>query len=310
MSAVTVIDLRGATRSSGLAIWGPLVALWLIWGSTYLGIAVVGTSMPPMLANGFRFLVAALVLGGILVILRGPRFFAISREQLRSVATMGVALLGVGIGTVSMAEHYVPSGVTALLIAVMPLWVILLRMRAGDQPARLTLIGVAVGMIGLVLMLIPGGTRPVAGGDGDVVLWSVALMFSSFCWAFFSFRSTSYVFPKNTLVTTTYEMLFAGAALLGAGALRGERLHLEQVSTNSWWAWAYLIVASIAGYTAYTWLLGHAPLSLTSTYAYVNPVVAVLLGFLIIGEAITADVIVGLTVVVGGVALVVTGERR
>jgi drug/metabolite transporter (DMT)-like permease len=135
-------------------------------------------------------------------------------------------------------------------------------------------------------------------------------MFSSFCWAFFSFRSTSYVFPKNTLVTTTYEMLFAGAALLGAGALRGERLHLEQVSTNSWWAWAYLIVASIAGYTAYTWLLGHAPLSLTSTYAYVNPVVAVLLGFLIIGEAITADVIVGLTVVVGGVALVVTGERR
>jgi drug/metabolite transporter (DMT)-like permease len=286
------------------------VALWLIWGSTYLGIAVVGTSMPPMLANGFRFLVAALVLGGILVILRGPRFFAISREQLRSVATMGVALLGVGIGTVSMAEHYVPSGVTALLIAVMPLWVILLRMRAGDQPARLTLIGVAVGMIGLVLMLIPGGTRPVAGGDGDVVLWSVALMFSSFCWAFFSFRSTSYVFPKNTLVTTTYEMLFAGAALLGAGALRGERLHLEQVSTNSWWAWAYLIVASIAGYTAYTWLLGHAPLSLTSTYAYVNPVVAVLLGFLIIGEAITADVIVGLTVVVGGVALVVTGERR
>ena len=164
MSAVTVIDLRGATRSSGLAIWGPLVALWLIWGSTYLGIAVVGTSMPPMLANGFRFLVAALVLGGILVILRGPRFFAISREQLRSVATMGVALLGVGIGTVSMAERYVPSGVTALLIAVMPLWVILLRMRAGDQPARLTLIGVAVGMIGLVLMLIPGGTRPVAGG--------------------------------------------------------------------------------------------------------------------------------------------------
>ena len=310
MSDVTAIDLRGATRSSGLAIWGPLVALWLIWGSTYLSIAIAGTSMPPMLANGFRFLVAAMVLGGVLVILRGPRFLSISREQLRSVAIMGVALLGVGIGTVSMAERYVPSGVTALLIAVMPLWVILLRMRAGDRPARLTLIGVAVGMIGLVLMLLPGGTRPVTGGDGDVVLWSTALMFSSFCWAFFSFRSTRYVFPKNALVTTTYEMLFAGAALLGLGALRGERLHLDQVSSNSWWAWAYLIVASIGGYTAYTWLLGHAPLSLTATYAYVNPVVAVLLGFLIIGEAITSDVVVGLTVVVGGVALVVTGERR
>ena len=310
MSAVTQADTRGATRTSGLAIWGPLVALWLIWGSTYLNIAIVGTSMPPMLANGYRFVVASLILGGSLVIFRGPRFLAITLEQLRSVAIMGVALLGVGIGTVSMAERYVPSGVTALLIAVMPLWVILLRMRAGDRPARLTLVGVAVGMIGLVIMLLPGGTRPVSGGDGDVVIWSIALMFSSFCWAFFSFRSTRYVFPKNTLVTTTYEMLFAGAALLGVGALRGERLHLEQVSANSWWALAYLIVASIAGYTAYTWLLAHAPLSLTATYAYVNPVVAVLLGFLIIGEAITTDVIVGLTVVVGGVALVVTGERR
>ncbi|MCX6432206.1 MAG: EamA family transporter [Actinobacteria bacterium] len=307
---MTQVGTRRATRSSGLAIWGPLVALWLIWGSTYLNIAIVGTSMPPMLANGFRFVVAALVLGGVLVVARGPRFLAITLEQLRSVAIMGVALLGVGIGTVSMAERYVPSGVTALLIAVMPLWVILLRMRAGDRPARLTLIGVAVGMIGLVLMLVPGGTRPVSGGDGDVVVWSIALMLSSFCWAFFSFRSTRYVFPRNTLVTTTYEMLFAGAALLGVGALRGERLHLEQVSTASWWALAYLIVASIAGYTAYTWLLAHAPLSLTATYAYVNPVVAVLLGFLIIGEVITSDVIVGLTVVVGGVALVVTGERR
>ncbi len=308
--AVTQVDTRGATSSSGLAIWGPLVALWLIWGSTYLNIAIVGTSMPPMLANGFRFVVAALVLGGVLVVARGPRFLAVTREQLRSVAIMGVALLGVGIGTVSMAERYVPSGVTALLIAVMPLWVILLRMRAGDRPARLTLIGVAVGMIGLILMLVPGGTRPVSGGDGDVVVWSIALMFSSFCWAFFSYRSTRYVFPRNTLVTTTYEMLFAGAALLGMGALRGERLHLEQVSADSWWALGYLIAASIAGYTAYTWLLAHAPLSLTATYAYVNPVVAVLLGFLIIGEAITTDVIVGLTVVVGGVALVVTGERR
>jgi drug/metabolite transporter (DMT)-like permease len=309
VGAVTNTRVRGR-QVSGLGVWGPLVALWLVWGSTYLGIAVVVESMPPMMANGFRFLVAALVLGTILVLSQGLGSLRITRPELRSVSIMGVALLGVGIGTLSLAERYVPSGIAALLIAVMPLYVVLLRLRAGDRPDRLTLIGVAVGLAGLALMLLPGGTVPVSGDDSDVVLWSVALMFSTFCWAFFSWRSSAYTFPRNSLVTTTYEMAVAGMALVGAGALRGERLHLEQFTADSWWAWAYLIAASIAGYSAFTWLLGHAPLSLTSTYAYVNPVVAVLLGFIVLTEPITRDVVVGLTVVVGGVILVVTGERR
>lgn len=305
-----VTSTRTPLRSTGLSVWGPLVALWLIWGSTYLGIAVVGTSMPPLMANGFRFLVAALILAAVLVGTRGPRVLAVTLPQLRSTAIMGVALLGVGIGVLSLAERYVPSGIAALLVAVMPLWIVLLRLRAGDRPVRLTLIGVGIGLGGLALLLLPGGTTPVSGTDADVVLWSLAILGSSFCWAFFSFRSTRYVFPANPLVTTTLEMAVAAAALVGAGALRGERLHLDQVAPDAWWAWAYLVAASIAGYTAYTWLLGHAPLSLTATYAYVNPVVAVLLGFLLIGESITRDVLLGLTVVVGGVALVVTGERR
>jgi drug/metabolite transporter (DMT)-like permease len=150
----------------------------------------------------------------------------------------------------------------------------------------------------------------VAGGDGDVVLWSVAIMFSTFCWAYFSWRSATFTFPRNALVTTTYEMAVAGVALVLAGVLRGERLDLSVITAESWWAWAYLIAASISGYSAFTWLLGHAPLSLTSTYAYVNPVVAVLLGFVVLSEPITRDVVLGLTVVVGGVVLVVTGERR
>jgi drug/metabolite transporter (DMT)-like permease len=169
---------------------------------------------------------------------------------------------------------------------------------------------VAVGLGGLALMLLPGGTVPVTGSDADVVVWSIALMLSTFCWAYFSWRSATFAFPRNSLVTTAYEMAVAGAALVLAGTLRGERLDLGAVTSGSWWAWAYLIVASIAGYSAFTWLLGHAPLSLTATYAYVNPVVAVLLGFVVLGEPITRDVVVGLTVVVGGVILVVTGERR
>jgi drug/metabolite transporter (DMT)-like permease len=310
VGAVAVTGIQGARTSTGLTVWGPLLALWLVWGSTYFGIAVMGTSMPPMVANGLRFLIAAAILALTLLIARGPRVLAVTLPQLRSMAIMGVGLLGVAIGTVSMAERFVPSGVTALLVAVTPLWVVLLRTRAGDRPARLTLVGVAIGMVGLALMLLPGGTTPVAGTETDVVIWSIALMFSCFSWAFFSWRSARYSFPSHLLVTTTYEMLVAGAFLIGVGALRGERLHLEQVHANSWWALVYLVGASIVGYTCYTWLLGHAPLSLTATYAYVNPVVAVLLGFLILGEAITSDVLVGLTVVVGGVALVVTGERR
>lgn len=307
---MTSTALRPTRTSSGLGVWGPLVALWLIWGSTYLGIAVVVHTMPPLLANGFRFLTAATVLGSVLVVKGGPGSLRLTRDELRSVAIMGVGLLAVGIGTVSMAERYVPSGIAALLIAVMPLYVVLLRLRGGDRPAPLTLLGVGVGLVGLAVMLLPGGTDPVAGTDADVVIWSIAIMFSTFSWAFFSYRSARYSFPRNPLVTTTYEMAVAGAALIGVGALTGERLHLDEFSTGSWWAWAYLIVASIAGYSAYTWLLGHAPLSLTATYAYVNPAVAVLLGFLVLAEPVTRDVLVGLTVVVGGVVLVVTGERR
>jgi drug/metabolite transporter (DMT)-like permease len=183
-------------------------------------------------------------------------------------------------------------------------------MRAGERPAVRTLVGVATGMIGLVLMLLPGGTQPVSGGDGDVVLWSIAILCSSSCWAFFSWRSAGYDLPANPLVTTVYEMAAAGIALVVVGTLRGERIHLEQVSPDSWWALAYLIAASLGGYTAYTWLLGHAPMSLTATYAYVNPVVAVILGWLVLREPITSDVMLGLTVVVGGVVLVAAGERR
>ncbi|MEI6363009.1 MAG: EamA family transporter [Actinomycetes bacterium] len=307
---MTATDIRGVTRASTLHVWGPLVALWLIWGSTYLGIAIMGRSLPPLTSNGLRFATAAAVLGLILLATRGPKVFAVTPAQLRSTAIMGTMLLGVGIGTVSLAEHYLPSGIAALLVSVMPLWIIVLRFHAGERPSALTLAGVAIGMTGLVLMLLPGGTHPVSGGDGEVVLWSLAIMCSSFCWAFFSWRSSGFDLPSNTLVTTTLEMAFAAVALTTVGLLRGERIDAGAVNPSSWLALSYLVVASIAGYTAYTWLLGHAPMSLVSTYAYVNPLVAVLLGSLIIGEPITMDVLLGLTVVVGGVMLVVTGERR
>lgn len=244
------------------------------------------------------------------MVFRGPRVLAITRTQLRSVITMGVMILSVGIGLLSMAERYVPSGIAALLVSITPLLIVIFRLRAGDRPARLTLIGVAVGLAGLALMLLPGGTVPVSGTDADVVLWSAVIVIGSLSWAYFSWRSTSYDLPSDPLATTVYELLTAGVVLTIVGFVLGERWDFASITTASWIGWAYLALASLVAYAAYVWLLDNAPISLTSTYAYVNPVVAVILGSLIIAEPLSRDVLIGLTIVVGGVVLVVTGERR
>jgi drug/metabolite transporter (DMT)-like permease len=293
-----------------LQIWVPLVALWLVWGSTYLAIAVTTQTLPPLLSGAARFLAAAVILGLVLVLVKGVGILRVTRSELAYSGLMGVMLLSVGIGIVSLAEQRIPSGVAALLVSVNALWVVLLRVRAGQRLSRLTLAGVAVGLVGLGVMLLPGGTAVVAGTDLEVVLWSAAVLVGAFSWAFFSFRSTGYTLPRNALVMTFYELVFASLALLGAGAAIGERLDFTGVTQSSWVALAWLIIASLIGYSAYGWLLNKAPLSLVSTYAYVNPVVAVLLGTLILSEPLTRDVVIGLTVVLGGVILVINGERR
>ena len=293
-----------------LQIWVPLIALWLVWGSTYLAIAVASQTLPPLLSGAVRFLAAAIVLGVVLVLVKGIGILRVTRSEFAYSGLMGVMLLSVGIGIVSLAEQRIPSGVAALLVSVNALWVVLLRVRAGQRLSRLTMAGVAVGLIGLAVMLLPGGTAIVAGTDLEVVLWSAAVLVGAFSWAFFSFRSTGYTLPRNALVMTFYELVFASMALFGVGAAIGERLDFTRVTDASWIALAWLILASLIGYSAYGWLLNKAPLSLVSTYAYVNPVVAVLLGTLILSEPLTRDVVIGLTVVLGGVILVINGERR
>ena len=307
---MSMVDVRGVVRASPVQIWVPLIVLWIIWGSTYLGIALTLESMPPLLATAMRFFVAAIILTAALVVFKGPGVLRVSIPEFAYSILMGCMLLGVGIGTLALAERFVPSGLAALLISITPLFIVLLRVRSGDRPTLLTLLGVAVGLIGLGLMVLPGGTTPRAGTDGDVVLWSCLLIAGSFCWAFFSWQSTSYPLPRNSLVTTLYELVGAGALLLGLGALRGERIHFSEFTQESWNGWIWLVIASIIGYSAYSYLIANAPLSLVSTYAYVNSVIAVLLGALILSEPITRDVVLGLTIVLGGVVLVTTGERR
>jgi drug/metabolite transporter (DMT)-like permease len=307
---VTATSASTRTTPSSLQIWLPLVSLWLLWGSTYLGVAIVVEVLPPLLSTGLRLIAGCLLLGTGLVLFKGPGVLRITRVELAYSALMGVSLLGMGLGTVALAERFVPSGITALVVSGIPLWIVLLRLRSGDRPATLTLAGVGVGIAGLTFMLLPGGTVPRTGSDADVVFWSIAVLCGSLSWAYFSWRSTGYCLPKNSLVTSTYELLSGGLFTLGIGAITGERLDLQGMTTAAWSAWIWLAVASALGFAAFSWLLANVPLSLVSTYAYVNPAIAVLLGVLILGEALTRDVLIGLTVVLGGVILVIRGERR
>ncbi|TEX49742.1 MAG: hypothetical protein B7C55_12715 [Actinomycetales bacterium mxb001] len=294
---------------SGPILWTNLLIVWIVWGSTYMGIRFASETIPPFIMSGSRFLTAFLIMVALTAILRGPQALRVTPREFATSCFLGVALLGVGLGTVGLAQSYVPTGIMALIIASTPLTIVIWRRVTGDRPPLLTLIGVFVGLAGIGWMLLPGGTRPVSGTDADVVFWSVMVLISSTIWATASFFSSRMPRPKDSFALTTYELLSGGVVLLVIGLVLGERASLAEISLRSWGGWLFLVIAgSVVAFSSFTWLINKAPISLASTYAYVNPAVAVLLGLLLYSEAITSDVVVGLTIVLGGVVLVVSGE--
>lgn len=295
--------------TSGPLLWLNLVIVWIVWGSTYIGILFATETIPPFLAMGTRFLAAFAIMAIITGLVRGWSALRVTRREFASASFMGVALLGVGLGTVGLAKDYVPTGVMALIIASTPLTIVIWRVITRDRPAPLTLVGVVVGLAGIGWMLLPGGTRPVSGTDGDVVFWSLMILVSSTIWATTSFFSVRLPKPADSFTLTTYELLSGGVALTAVGLVVGERIDVSAISGRSWAGWIFLVTAgSVIAFSAYTWLINNAPISLASTYAYVNPAVAVVLGLLLYAEVLTSDVVIGLTVVLGGVILVVSGE--
>ncbi|MFG2334554.1 EamA family transporter [Streptomyces sp. NPDC048604] len=289
------------------AIWAALAIVYVVWGSTYLGIRVVVETMPPFLSAGARFVVAGLLLAAIIAWRQGLGALKTDRRQLGSAALVGVLLLLGGNGLVVLAETSIASGLAALLIAVVPAWVVLLKACFGERPTLGGLAGVLLGLAGLAVLTLPGLTGAVHMG-GVLLVICATLM-----WSTGSFSSSRLPMPKNPFTASAYEMLAGGLACAALGVIRGEQhgLDLGDVSTRSWVAWAYLVVfGSLIAFTAYAWLLQTAPLSLVATYAYVNPVVAVLLGALILGEALTLPIVLGGAIVVLGVGLIVSTERR
>jgi drug/metabolite transporter (DMT)-like permease len=299
-----------ATRPA--LIWSALLIVYLVWGSTYLAIRVVVETMPPMTSAAARFGLAAVLLAAILRVRRGPGALRVTGRQLSGAALVGVLLLTGGNGLVMLAESgppgaAVPSGVAALLVAMVPLLIVVLRFAVRDRPHWTTVLGVVVGLGGLAVLVAPTGGPAAAPLAGSLLVVAAAA-----AWSTGSFVASRISMPTDAFVATVHQMAAGAVALLAVGALRGE-LHgfdVTQVSARSWWALAYLLVAgSLIAFTAYVWLLQSAPISLVATYAYVNPVVAVALGALFAAEPVTSRVLLGGLVIVVGVALVVTTER-
>jgi drug/metabolite transporter (DMT)-like permease len=292
-------------------IWLALLIVYVVWGSTYLGIRIAVETLPSLLSASARFAAASVVLALVLRLRRGPGALAVTPRQFGGAALAGVLLLTGGNGLVVLAESgppgkAVPSGIAALLIATVPLLVVVLRALTGDRPRPTTVIGVLGGFAGLAVLVVPGrgGTVPILG--------ALIVVAAATFWSLGSFLSGRVTMPDNPFVATVYEMLAGSAVLALLGILRGEgrTLDLGAVSARSWLALAYLTVAgSLTAFTAYVWLLHHAPISLAATYAYVNPVVALALGALLVAEPVTVQVLIGGAVIVAGVALVVATER-
>jgi len=280
--------------------------VYVVWGSTYLAIRVVDETMPPLLTSGVRFAIAGAIVYLVLLARRGPRQLQVTRQQVISCAIIGTLLVAGGNGFVMLGELHVPSGVAALIIASVPLWVVLYRRVGGERVPRATLAGVAVGFTGVALLLLPGGS---GGGVRLVSLLIVCL--AAPCWALGSYLSKRRVLPADPFLSTALQMMLGGAASLIAGAARGELggVDVGAFSGRSLAGFAYLIaIGSLVAFTAYVWVLQHAPISKVATYAYVNPVIAIFLGWAILSEHVTGTIVIGATIVVASVAAIVRRE--
>jgi len=294
------------TRVSRRAkVWIALWTVYIIWGSTYLGIELAGESMPGLFAAGVRFSIAGLLMLGFIAWRRGRPALRATKGELLSAAVVGLLLPGAN-SLLFITEQHVPIGLTSLIIAAIPLWVLLLRLAARERPDLVSSLGLVVGFAGIALLVKPGG----GSGSLGYLLVTVA---ASFMWALGSFLAPRIPVPRDALVATGYEMLAGGLVLLVVGLASADPSKLDPSawSGRSLAGLVYLIlVGSIVGYTAYAWLLANAPITQVSTYAYVNPVVAIALGVIVLDESLTLRIVAGAVLILVSVAIVLRREAR
>ena len=299
--------------SQSALTWIALWTVYVIWGSTYFAIAYVIETMPPLLSMGIRFLIAGVLLTLIIAATRGFNELKVPRAEIATSSILGFVLLGFGLGNVAVAEKHVPSGIVALIIAALPLWIAIFRFVSGERPSARSWTGLVIGFIGVALLLKPGSVQSVSGeGSSTVVFYMFMVLIGNIGWALGTFLAPRFPLPKNALVFTAYELMAGGVSLTLAGLIKGEKIaDFLDGSTWSWLWFTYLVFfGSIIAYSAYLWLVQNAPVSLTATYAYVNPVIAVALGAVFLNEVITVSYAIGGLIIVLGVLVVVSAESK
>jgi drug/metabolite transporter (DMT)-like permease len=286
-------------------VWVALWIVYIVWGSTYLGIELAGETIPAVFGAGVRFTLVGLIVFALVIWRRGLRALNVRRAELASAALIGLLLPGAN-SILFITEQKVPIGLTSLIIASVPLWVLLFRLAAGERPDRIATLGLLVGFAGIAVLVRPGGG---SGPLGYLLLTVLAAI----SWALGTFLSPRIAVPRDAFVATGYETLIGGLVLTAIGLATTAPSDLDPSgwSTRSILGLVYLILAgSVVGYTAYAWLLGNAPVGLVSTYAYVNPVVAIALGVIVLDETISARIIAGAVLVLIAVAIVVRRESE
>jgi drug/metabolite transporter (DMT)-like permease len=295
-----------STQRPGLVALA-LSIVYVVWGSTYLAIRVVVEDAPPLTSMGLRFTAAGLVLGLILALRKGSLSEVLpSGRQLLGTAFLGLCLPLLGNGLVSVGENKgATSGFTALMIAVVPLFIVVFRLIARDAPRPATLVGVLVGFVGLAILVLFGR------GAGDFSIGpALIVLFAASCWALGSYLQPRLWLPADAFVVAVWEMISGGLMMVALGQVSGESFTFDYPG-KTWFALSYLVLfGSVVAFTSYVWLVANAPISLVATYAYVNPVIAVFLGWLILDERITWPIVAGGAIVVSAVALVISSERK
>jgi drug/metabolite transporter (DMT)-like permease len=297
-----------AGRRPALA-WAALGVVYVLWGSTYLANRFIIADLPPLFASGVRFLAGGSLLGVLVLAFAGARAFRMTWPQLGTTALAGLLLPAWGNGLVTIAQQNVASGLAALLIASVPMWIVVLRALSGDRPRRATIGGVGLGVAGLALLLLAGPSAGSGGVFGNALWGPWLVLLAAVGWASGTFATTRLPAPANPFALAAGQMLVGGAILMTGSVLAGDRPDLGAVGPSAWWAWAYMaVVVSLAAFSAYAFALAALPVSTVATYAYVNPVIAIFLGWSILSEKITTTTLIGAAVIVCSVAATVRRE--
>ena len=297
-------------RSRHTAAWAALGVVYVLWGSTYLGNRLIIEDVPPLFTGGARFLVGGSLLALVVLVVGGRRAFRMTPRQLGTTALSGLLLPAWGNGLVTIGQQYIASGLAALLIASTPLYIVVLRALTGDRPRLATVGGVAVGVAGLALLVVSGPSGGSGGTVGSAWWAPWLLLLAAMGWATGTFATTRLPVPPNPFALAAVQMFVGGAILMTASLASGDRPDLTAVSPTAWWAWAYMaVVISLAGFTSFAYALASLPVSTVATYAYVNPVIAVVLGVLVAGERFSPMQLAGGAVVIVAVVLVIIAER-